>query len=99
MSDLNPNEIERLARLARIRLSKKEIASLQTELNAILGYVQKLQKVDTKGVEPTAQVTGLTNVMREDVIKDYGPTTKQLLSNVPRTEKGYIKVPRILDQP
>ncbi len=98
MSKLTPNEIRRLAKLARLHLNDSEVASLQKELSAILGYVEQLQAVDTKGVEPTAQVTGLINVMREDALEDYGVSTEQLLSNVPKVQKGFIKVPRILDQ-
>ena len=66
------------------------------DISAILGYVEQLQKVDLKGVEPTYQVTGLKNVMRPDVIKDYGVSPEALLKNAPATEKGHIKVKRML---
>lgn len=66
-----PQEIDHLANLARLGLSQKEKEVLRKELASILAYVNKLQEVDTKNIEPTAQVTGLVNVMREDEVKDF----------------------------
>lgn len=86
----------KLARLSRLHLTDEEIAQFTDEISAILGYVEQLQKVDLKGVEPTYQVTGLKNVMRPDEIKDYGVSPEELLKNAPATEKGHIKVKRML---
>jgi aspartyl-tRNA(Asn)/glutamyl-tRNA(Gln) amidotransferase subunit C len=96
MSKLSKDEVRRLARLSRIRLSNLEVIAFQRELSAILDYFAQLQKVDTSGVEPTAQVTGLTNATRPDEEADYGATREALLANAPATEKGYIKVRRVL---
>ncbi len=96
MADLTQKDILKLARLARLHLSDEEVEQFRTEISAILGYVEQLQKVDTKGLEPTYQVTGLKNVTRPDEIKDYGPSPEDLLKNAPATEKGHFKVKRIL---
>lgn len=96
MAELTRKDILKLAHLARLRLKDDEIERFQGEISAILGYVEQLQKVDTKGLEPTYQVTGLKNVMRTDEIKDYGPTPEDLLKNAPATEKSHFKVKRIL---
>jgi aspartyl-tRNA(Asn)/glutamyl-tRNA(Gln) amidotransferase subunit C len=96
MAKLKREDIIKLARLSRFRLNEDEIARLQIELPRILDYVEKLNRVDTKGVEPTAQVTGLKNVMRSDEVIDYGTTRSDLLKNVPEAKDGYIKVKKIL---
>jgi aspartyl-tRNA(Asn)/glutamyl-tRNA(Gln) amidotransferase subunit C len=96
MADLKRDDILKLARLARLHLSDEEVEQFRSEISSILGYVEQLQKVDTKGLEPTYQVTGLKNVMRPDEVKDYGATPQELLKNAPATEKGHFKVKRIL---
>ncbi len=68
---LSLQEIDHLANLARLGLAQKEKAVLQKELTSILAYVNKLQEIDTKKVGPTAQITGLVNVMREDGVKEF----------------------------
>jgi aspartyl-tRNA(Asn)/glutamyl-tRNA(Gln) amidotransferase subunit C len=69
MPALTPDQVRHIAKLARLELSEEEVASLATELTNILGYVDMLGEVDTKGVEPTAQVTGLHNALREDALR------------------------------
>jgi len=96
MAKLSRDDVLKLARLARLELSKDEIELFQSELSEILNYVAQLQKVDTKGLKPTYQVTGLGNITRPDEIIDYGATQDQLLKNVPAVEDGLIKVKRVL---
>lgn len=96
MTKLSRDDILKLARLARLRLSDAEVETYQKELSAILDYVAHLDSVDTEGLEPTYQVTGLTNVARADVIKDYGASQKELLKNVPQLSGDYIKVRRMI---
>ncbi len=85
-----------MARLSRLHLSEDEIEQFTGEISAILGYVEQLQNVDLKDLKPTNQVTGLTNVMRADEVKDYGATPEELLKNAPATSGGHIKVKRML---
>lgn len=96
MADLTRDDILKLARLARLDVSEAEITAFQSELSEILNYVQQLQSVDTTGLEPTNQVTGLTNVTRKDTIVDYGYDPLTLLKNVPHTQDDQIKVKRML---
>lgn len=96
MAKLRKDDILKLARLSRLRLSDEEARQFGDELSAILEYVEQLASVDTSDLEPTAQVTGLTNVLRPDTIIDYHETPEALLKNAPATEKGYIKVKRVL---
>lgn len=96
MAKLRREDIVKLAQLARLELSEAEITEFTDELSDILHYVEKLQSVDVHGLSPTNQVTGLTNVTRDDEIKDYGYDPKELLVNVPSTQDNLIKVKRIL---
>lgn len=96
MTKLTRDDVLKLARLARLGLTDDEVAEFGKELSAILQYVEQLSGVDVDGLEPTSQVTGLTNVTRPDVVKDYGYKPAQLLENVPATAKGHIKVKRMI---
>lgn len=96
MADLSRDDILKLAALARLDLSDNEVAEYSQELTAILQYVEQLQDVDVDGLQPTNQVTGLTNVMREDKIHDYGYTPSDLLKNVPTVDGDQIKVKRMI---
>ena len=96
MAQLSNDDVLKLARLARIELTKKEVEEFSEEFTAILQYVEQLQKVDVDGLEPTSQVTGLKNVMRDDKVIDYGYKAADLLKNVPQTENVQIRVKRMI---
>lgn len=96
MSKLSREDILKLAKLARLRLNDAEIEKFQDEISAILGYVDMLSDVNTDGLKPTNQVTGLVNVVRPDVAKDYGASQLDLLKNAPQAERDYIKVWRMI---
>ena len=96
MSKLSREDILKLARLSRLRLSEDEIMKLQVELSTILDYVETLNQVDTEGLEPTFQVTGLTNAMRPDEVADYGYSPADLLQNAPATADNHFKVKRVI---
>jgi aspartyl-tRNA(Asn)/glutamyl-tRNA(Gln) amidotransferase subunit C len=96
MANLTSDDVLKLAALSKISLDTEELASLTNELSDILGYVEQLSSVDVSGLEPTNQVTGLTNVMRKDVIKDYGVTQEELLKNLPKRSGAYMKVNKVL---
>ena len=97
MAKLSDDDVLKLARLSRLHLSKAEIERFKKEISTILGYVEQLQKINLDDTPPTNQVTGLQNVMRPDVIKDYGVSPEELLKNAPATENGHIKVRRVLE--
>ena len=96
MADLTRDDILKLARLARLDLTDEEIERFPKELTAILHYVEQLQSADVTGLEPTNQVTGLTNVTRKDEVIDYGYAPKELLKNVPAVLDDHIKVKRMI---
>lgn len=96
MADLTRDDILKLAKLARISLSDDEIEAFASEFTEILHYVEQLDSVDTTGLQPTSQVTGKTDVMRDDVVIDYGCPTSKLLENVPAVQNSQIKVKRMV---
>ena len=96
MSKLTRDDVLKLAHLARLDLTDEEVEQYSTELTEILQYVEQLSAVDVGGLEPTNQVTGLTNVTRQDEIRDYGYKAADLLKNVPEVKDGQIKAKRIL---
>lgn len=96
MAELTREDVLKLAQLARLSLTEEEVEDFKRELNAILEYVRQLQEVDVTGLEPTSQVGGLQNVMRDDRVRDYGIDRADLLRNVPRVEDEQIKVQRMV---
>ena len=96
MAKLTREDVLKLARLARLDLSDEEVDEYASELSEILQYVEQLKAVDVNDLKPTNQVTGLTNVTREDTVKDYGYAASELLKNVPATIDEQIKVKRMI---
>lgn len=96
MADLTRDDVLKLARLARLTITDEEIEKYRKELSDILRYVEQLSKVDVTGLEPTTQVTGLKNIMREDEVADYGASPDDLLRIVPKTHDRHIKVKRMI---
>ena len=96
MAKLFREDVLKLARLSKLKLSELEIEKFREELSSILEYVETLNNVDTNGLEPTYQITGLKNVMRSDEIHDYGYTTSELLKNAPEIKDKQFKVKRVL---
>jgi len=97
MSKITKNEVEHIAQLARIEITDADIAKYQKELSAILGYVELIDKADVKNVEPTAQVTGLSDVFREDKKEPSDLSRDEILANTPDKKEGYIKVKSVLE--
>lgn len=96
MAKLSRDDVLKLAHLSRLKLTEEEIERFRAELSEILDYVQKLDSVDTKGLKPTYQVTGLKNVTRDDRIQDYGYKVNDILKGAPDIKEKQFKVKRVL---
>ena len=96
---ISKEQVEHIAKLARIELIEEEKEKFTKELSSILDYVEKLNKVDTSKVKPLAQVTGLDSVTREDkeVQSPKSKVQNKLLKEAPRKKDNYIQVPKILE--
>lgn len=94
---LDITQVQKVATLASLPLTSAEEERFSKELSETLDYVAQLESVDTKGVEPTSQVTGLENITREDLVEE-SLTQEEALFNTKSTYKGYIMVPAILSE-
>jgi aspartyl-tRNA(Asn)/glutamyl-tRNA(Gln) amidotransferase subunit C len=93
---ISKQEVEHVAKLARLELSEAEKEKLTDQLSNILTYVEKLNELDTSGIEPTAHVLDIKNVMRDDAAAPSLPQ-EQALANAPDKAAGHYKVPKIIE--
>ncbi len=93
---ISREEVNHVAKLARLKLSDQETDFFQKDLNSILDYVETLKELDTDHVSPMSHVLNMDNVWREDRPEAF-KETEPLLQNAPMKEKGYYKVPKILE--
>lgn len=93
---IDENTVERVAKLAQLRLSPGEAGTLATEINNILGWVDQLQAVDTGGVEPMTAVIPAERPWREDVVTD-GDMADAVLANAPQAAHGFFTVPKVIE--
>jgi aspartyl-tRNA(Asn)/glutamyl-tRNA(Gln) amidotransferase subunit C len=97
MSKLSIEQIEHIARLSRLELSDDEKKLYSEQLSSVLDYVDQLSEVDTEGVEPTANITGLKNIWREDKVEESGITHDMISQNAPKFEKDSFVVPGVFE--
>ncbi len=94
---LTRDEVLKIAKLAKLEIADDEIDVYINELSEIIEYVKQLDKVDTEGLSPTNQVTGLNNVFREDKVLYYGYTPEELLKTLNNVQDSYVKVKRVIE--
>ena len=88
-------DIEYTAKLARINLTDEEKEKLSGQLNSIIGYVEKLEELDTDGVKPTAHPHPVYNVWQEDEVKSE-LSTEEALKNAPAQRDNMVIVPTVV---
>ena len=88
--------IEHLSRLARLALTEEEKSRYGNQLDNILHYVEKLNELDTAGIEPTSHVISISNVMREDVLR-LSLDREDALMNAPDKTDAFYRVPKIIE--
>jgi aspartyl-tRNA(Asn)/glutamyl-tRNA(Gln) amidotransferase subunit C len=88
---LSKEEVQHIAKLARLGLSEEEIERFQKELSSILDYVEKLKEVDISGVEPASHAVKVENVVRKDVVNP-SEGGQKLLNLAPDKKDGFLKV-------
>ena len=94
-SKILETNVRYVAGLARLDVSDEEMGTLTVQLNSILSYMDKLNELDTSGVEPMSHVIDACNAYREDMVRD-SFTQTLALDNAPDKEKGFFKVPKII---
>lgn len=93
---LTLKEVEHIAQLARLELSKEEKKRYRKQLSSILGHIEKLQGLDTDNILPMSAVIAERSRLRKDITGDC-LTTEELLRNAPATKNNQFQVPPVLD--
>ncbi|QLG38510.1 MULTISPECIES: Asp-tRNA(Asn)/Glu-tRNA(Gln) amidotransferase subunit GatC [unclassified Paenibacillus] len=93
---ISNNDVQHVAKLARLNLTAEEEQTLTGQLNAILKYAEKLNELDTENIEPTTHVLHVSNVMREDETRE-SLSIEQVMRNAPEEEDGQFKVPAVME--
>ncbi len=93
---VNSATVRRIAHLARIRVSEREVPHLQDELNAILAFVEELGTVDVEGVEPMTSVIPMPMKKRADVVTD-GSISDKIVANAPASDDHFFVVPKVVE--
>ena len=93
---ITKKDVDYIARLAKLKFSEEEKERFTSQLAKIVGYIQKLNELNTEGVEPTAHVLPLKNVTRPDEVR---PSLDRavILELAPRSGEGFIKVPQVIE--
>ena len=93
---IDTEQVRKVAKLSRLELTEAELEEFTGQLSAILDYVEKMNELDTDNVEPLAHCLPVSNVFRQDCIKE-SLGTEKALANAPQRDGGFFKVPKILD--
>jgi aspartyl-tRNA(Asn)/glutamyl-tRNA(Gln) amidotransferase subunit C len=93
---IQKKDVEHVARLARLALTDAELEKMREQLNGILAYIEKLNALDTQGVEPTSHAVPMVNVMRDDEERPCLPRD-EALANAPDRAGEFFRVPRIIE--
>ena len=97
MAEITEEQVRHVGLLSRLNLTDEEIVRFTADLKNILHHVEKLNELDTEGIEPTSHALRLTNVFREDVVRE-SLTNEVALANAPDSEDECFKVPAILQE-
>lgn len=94
---ISPEEVEHIAKLARLQLTEEEKKRFQVELGKIIEYFDQLKKLDTENVPPMTHAVPIENVLREDQVKPSLPV-EEALQNAPEKKDSYFQVPKVVGQ-
>jgi aspartyl-tRNA(Asn)/glutamyl-tRNA(Gln) amidotransferase subunit C len=93
---IDREHLTKIAHLARLEFDEKDAEKMTQDMTAIVEWVDKLNEVDTDGVEPLTTMSYEVNVFREDVVKDHLDHERALL-NAPKKDQDYFRVPKVLE--
>ncbi|MBI5758527.1 MAG: Asp-tRNA(Asn)/Glu-tRNA(Gln) amidotransferase subunit GatC [Planctomycetales bacterium] len=96
-TQLTRADVQKVALLGRLKLSDAELEAYTQSLGNIIGYVERLNEVNTDDVEPMVHAVELSNVFRADEVRPSLPRA-DALANAPKSERGFFLVPQILDE-
>lgn len=93
---IKKDTIKYVADLARLKLTQEEEELYAKQLNDILGYMDKLNSLDTENVDAMSHAANVANVLRKDIVKE-STSNKEALENSPEQDKGFFKVPKVIE--
>lgn len=93
---INQDNIKHIAELSRLKLTPSEETKFGEQLGSVLKYIEMLDEVDTRNIEPTAQVSGLSDVLRSDDVKDWDRDEVEEALAQGEIENNQVKVKRVL---
>ncbi|KKR81471.1 MAG: Aspartyl/glutamyl-tRNA(Asn/Gln) amidotransferase subunit C [Candidatus Daviesbacteria bacterium GW2011_GWA1_41_61] len=94
---LNPQQVQKVAKLANIPVSEEEVEKYSDQLSKILDYIDQLNSVDTAGVEPTFNITGLSNVLRDDEVGE-SLSQEEALKNTSQKKEGFFVTKGVFEE-
>lgn len=94
---IDEKTVKEVAHLARLEFENEGLQKMITDLNQVVGFVNKLNELNTDGVEPLIYMNDDVNVLREDVVKQE-LTQKDALKNAPKKDSDYFKAPKVIDK-
>lgn len=96
MSRISIEQVKHVAHLARLAVTEEEAEKFTQHLDAIIGYAELLNELDTENVEPTTHVLDIYNVFKDDTPRSWG-TQEEILKNAPDVRDGQFRVPAIIE--
>ncbi len=93
---IDKSTVDKIAHLARLSFDDKSKEKMLSELNAIIDWIDKLEEVDTEGIEPLTNMSHEVSVVREDEVKNE-LSHEEALKNAPKKDSNYFRVPKVLD--
>lgn len=94
---VNNKQVEQIAKLARLKFDENEIENLTKDMNKILDYMDQLNELDTDNIEPLSHPLDLSNVMREDNLKE-SISREEVFKNAPSHNEEFFKVPKVINK-
>lgn len=89
--------VERVAALSKLTFTEEQKEKMQVELNKIVAFIEKMNNLDTEGVEPLIFMTDEINAFRDDEVRDV-ISREDALKNAPQKNSDYFKVPKVLER-
>lgn len=93
---IDREKLDKIAHLARLEFDEKDAEKMMQDMTAIVDWVEKLNEVNTDGVEPLTTMSYEINVMREDEVREH-LSHDRALKNAPKKDEDYFRVPKVLE--
>lgn len=93
---INKATLQKIAHLARLEIDEKDVPKMVEDMSKMVSFVEKLNEVDTEGVEPLTTMSHEINALRDDEVKDQ-LTKQEVLKNAPKKDGDFFRVPKVLD--